>query len=37
MIDVEIAWRGQVFTGARGEAKAVKFGTEGANIRARKP
>jgi len=37
MIDVEIAWRGQVFTGARGEQKAVKFGTEGVNIRARKP
>lgn len=37
LVDVEIPWRGHVFAGARGERKAVKFGTEGANIRARKP
>jgi hypothetical protein len=37
LVDVEIAWRGQVFAGARGERKALKFGTEGATIRARKP
>lgn len=37
LVDVEIAWRGHVFAGATGERKAVKFGTEGATIRARKP
>ena len=35
--DVAITWRGAVFEGASGERKARKFGTEGVNIRGRKP
>jgi hypothetical protein len=35
-VGAEVAWRGHVFAGASGERKAVKFGTEGVNIRARK-
>lgn len=33
----EVAWRGHVFAGAAGERKAVKLGTEGANIRVCQP
>jgi len=36
-VGAEVAWRGHVFAGASGEREAVKFGTEGVNIRARKP
>jgi len=36
-VDAEVLWRGKPFTGASGERKADKFGTEGVNIRARKP
>jgi hypothetical protein len=35
--DVEIVWRGNRFTGARGQHNADEFETEGVNIRARKP
>jgi hypothetical protein len=34
---VEVVSRGTPFTGARGQANADAFETEGVNIRARKP
>ena len=35
--DVAVTWRAPVFDGAPGERKARKYGTEGVNIRGRKP
>jgi hypothetical protein len=35
-VDFEIAWRGDVFSGAPQASSAAKFGTLGINFRARK-
>jgi hypothetical protein len=32
-----VVWRGEPFTGASGQRKAVRFETEGVNIRTRTP
>lgn len=37
MIDFEITWRGDVFSGAPQSSSAASFGTLGINFRARKP
>jgi hypothetical protein len=36
-VDFEIAWRGDVFSGAPQSSRAASFGTMGINFRARKP
>ena len=36
-VGFEIAWRGDVFSGAPQASSAAKFGTLGINFRARKP
>lgn len=37
LVDFEITWRAPVFAGAPQSSSAEKFGTQGMNLRARKP
>ena len=37
VVDFEITWRKDVFTGAPQESSAADFGTPGINFRARRP